>query len=127
MERKKILLGVLLLIVLIGGAFYFALWMKNRPTKAQREFAKTFSQKMMQTKIAITTGTVESVSAGKLVVNLGTKDTTVNVTSDTIISLIYREKKAATGKIADVKVGENVKVEYDKETMNATKIIVPKQ
>jgi preprotein translocase subunit YajC len=126
MNTKKII-AIISLIVLIGGVVVFALWIKNKPTKEQKAFANKFAQDMQEAKNDSTTGTVESIDSQKMVVRLGKEHATVRMSGDVIVTILSGSaKKTIAGKMTDIKVGDNIKVVYDKVTMMAVSITLAK-
>jgi preprotein translocase subunit YajC len=120
MEKRKKLILILFLIVFIGGMLVVVKMVKNKPTKEQQVFANNFAQKTQMAKNTVLTGTVESLDGGKMTVHLGQTHATVGISKDTPVTIMDKNGKATRGQVSDVKLGDVIKVEYDKVTMNVS-------
>lgn len=125
MDRKKIILTVAI-IVIVAGIISLAMWIKNRPTKEQENFADKFTQAMQTAKNVTRVGTVESIDKESLTIRLKKDRTTVKLDEETVYSIRSKDQKDVKGKLADVKLNDVVSVEYDKATMRAVSVTLIK-
>ncbi len=139
MERKQILILTLALVVLFASIFFVARGIKenksleNTSTKkltVEQEKARTAmlsgagkTKEDAKPAIDIVLGSVDAINKKTLTMKHLQESATVNVNDATPVMIVTEGKEeAAIGKITDIKVGDAVKVTYDKATMD-TKLI----
>lgn len=135
MDRKKILILILALTVLVGGIFFIARSINNKnqvgkpnqnKSVAKKEPANIFEQDANGKKEVSATDVVGSVSviAEKTLTVKTQKDAVVvNINGATPV-VITSGDKTITGQMADLKVGDAVKVTYDETSKNVALISV---
>lgn len=125
MDRKKIS-AIISLFVFVVVIILLAVWLKKQPAKEQKTFADKFSQDMQAAKNQTAAGIVKSVDAQNLTIQFGQIQIVVKINKATSVLLLDKTKKTSTGQLSDVKPGDTVTVEYNKDSMNVTTITVVK-
>ena len=125
MDRKKILILICSLVLIVGGVFVAVRLVKNNPTKEQRSFADNFAQKTQAAKMKTITGNVESIDIVGIGIRLGQEHFEVKINKNTPVTVINSgAKKTNHGQISDIKLNDTIKVDYDKDTLNAIMITI---
>lgn len=134
MDRKKILVLLLALVVLVGGIFFIARSISNKnqavtaPVATKKEPANLFGKETANT--AKTTldvvGNVAIISEKTLTIKNSTQSTVVNINGATPVMITDEKNQTSASQMADLKVGDAVKVTYDQTTKNAMLISVTK-
>jgi hypothetical protein len=134
MDRKKILLLILVLVVLVGGIFLISSSIKDKkqgvtapnPVVATKEepvnmFRQGSGEDNGKNMIDIS-GTVDVIGEKDLTVKTQNEAILVNISGVTPVMVTGADNKAVVGQIADLKVGDVIKVTYDKVTRNAVMV-----
>jgi hypothetical protein len=133
MDRKKIIVSIIVLVVFITGGIFVAMKSKNKPstaptaltmTKEQEAFANKFAQNMQEAKNGSLSGTVAEITSEKIVLSSVAKiRTELKINATTPVAFMNKEKKLTKGQITDVKAGDLIDLKYDRNTMNVVLII----
>ncbi len=127
MDRKKILILILALVVLVGGIFFIASQVNKKQevnpvatrTPSELETKKQGLSKGGDENTNTFTGYVEVIDQYLLTVKNANESVGVNITGATPVV-----DAGKNSQIANLKVGDNVNVTYDKITKNATLIYI---
>ncbi|MCX6761402.1 MAG: hypothetical protein NTY33_00940 [Candidatus Moranbacteria bacterium] len=138
MDRKKILVLLLALVVLVGGIFFVTRSISNKnqavtapianPVATKKEPANLFGQGTVDaTKTTLdASGNVETILEKTLTIKNPNGSTVVNINGATPVMITDGKNSSVAGQMADLKVGDAVKVTYDTATKNTTLISVTK-
>lgn len=141
-KRKQIIVLILALVVLAASIFFIArrintknqenIAVKNLTAEQKAARAELFSRAVMKSggeiPIDIVMGSVGVIGEKTLTIKLPQDSIVVNISDITPIMLIGTKagNEAVIGKIADIKVGDPVRVTYDKASKDAKLISVTK-
>lgn len=127
MDRKKILILILALVVLVGGIFFIASQVNKKQevnpvatrTPSELETKKQGLSKGGDENVIVFTGNVVEIAEKLLTVKSISESIAVNITGATPVM-----DAGKVSQMADLKVGDNINVTYDKTTKNATLIYI---
>jgi len=140
MDRKKVLILALALIVLFGGIFLVTRTISNKDkvaksttnstqnsVVAKKEPANLFGQAETNAQKKATLdaiGTVEVIAEKTLTVKADKASVVVNINGATPVMLAVGKNAPVAGQMADLKKGDSVKVTYDQATKAARLILI---
>jgi hypothetical protein len=137
MDRKKILILILALILLVGSIFFAVLRMGDRnqeknigqnPAAKKKSADDMLSKRLEQGEnknVIDVKGNIESVLEKTLKVkDISGAITIINISADTPVEIVGINKKTTPAQLSDLRIRDLVKVTYDKMTINATLIQV---
>jgi len=133
MDRKKILILTLVLVVFAGGAFLISRNTSNKkqggtafnPVTVKKEPVNMFGQGSGEDRgknITDVAGAIEVIEEKTLTIKTSKEAVVVNINGVTPVMVMRTNNKAVVGQMADLKIGDAVKVTYDKITRNAVMI-----
>jgi hypothetical protein len=140
MNTKKIAIIALALIALIGGVLVIARSISNRdlfsgsgqnPMATKKEPANLFGQGSANNdkakEMTEVTGELKMIGEKTITVKSSEVDSAVvNINGATPVMLSNNENKTTLGQMADLQIGDTVRVTYDKTTKNVNMIFVIK-
>jgi hypothetical protein len=140
MDRKKILILALALIVLFGGIFLVARTISNKEGVAKSSTNPTqksvtekkgpvnlFGQNetgAQQKTTSDATGTVDVIAEKTLTIKTNQEPLVVSINGATPVMLAVGKNAPVAGQMADLKKGDSVKVTYDQATKAARLILI---
>jgi hypothetical protein len=133
MDRKKILLLILALVVLVGGIFLISSSINNKkqevattkPVATKKEPANMFRQESGEDSgknMIDVSGTIDVIGERNLTIKTQNEAVVVNISGVTPVMVIGADNKAVVGQLADLKIGDVVKVTYDNVTRNVVMV-----
>ena len=133
MDRKKMLILIFALVVLVGGIFVIVRSINNRnqnnssnqTLNAKSNMFGQDSSAAKENTMTDVAGTVEVIAEKTLTIK-GQELSVVNINGSTPVMITAGASQPVAGQMADLKVGDSVKVSYDKITKNAIIISVAK-
>jgi hypothetical protein len=139
MDRKKVFVLSLALLVLFGGVLLIARSIGKKdvagipvsdnknPVTTKKESANLFgkgTEEETAKNITDAVGIVEAIGEKTITVKNAENSSVVGITGATPVVITSNNAKTISGQMADLKVGDAVKVVYDKTTKNVTMITI---
>ena len=135
MDRKKAFLILLLvMLIIVAGIVFYGLktpkedaGLNNPSTEKKPTVTNLFSQNSDSTKKTVSlTGTADKIAEKTLTVKDATTSasTVVNINGATPVMLKQKDGTLKAGQIANLRINDSIKVEYDSETKDVQLITI---
>ena len=133
MDRKKTFLILLLvMLIIVAGIVFYGLKTPKEVTDQNNSQANSkpvatnlFSQNTDSTKKTVSlTGTADKIEEKTLIIKDATIATIVNINGATPVMLKQKDGTLKAGQIANLRINDSIKVEYDLETKDVQLITI---
>ena len=123
MDRKNILVLLLALVVLVGGIFFVIRRANNRNMPTPTPSLSGKETHNAKTAVDVT-GNIEVIGEKTVTVKNANEVTVANINGATPVMISDGKNPAVAGQMADLKLGDAVKMTYDKTTKNVMVVLV---